>query len=150
MSYFVHYRFRSQKTASRIQIYGTGISAFDLKRAILVANDCGKDNNFDLVLYDEHNEVYREDAIIPRSSSVLVKRVPAANITEAPRGVPQALSLPSNEAAAIAAMFAATNRREEDVKKPRLAHCQIASVATAPTPPGYVCHRCGLKGSPGS
>lgn len=74
---------------------GTGISVFDLKKEIIVANNLGKANDFDLVILDgSANEgasvytlrsyflcsrdtaEYKDDAyIIPRSSSVVVKRV---------------------------------------------------------------------------
>lgn len=96
MSSSVFYKFRSQRDESRIQFDGTGISVFDLKREILLANSFGKANDFDLALYDQHDQgehyhgtdsvlhsnacrvEYKDDStIIARSSSVIVSRLPA-------------------------------------------------------------------------
>lgn len=94
MSSSVFYKFKSRKDESRVNFEGTGISVFDLKKEIIVANNLGKANDFDLVILDgSANEgasacifqcfhssrdtaEYKDDAyIIPRSSSVVVKRV---------------------------------------------------------------------------
>lgn len=48
----VFYRFKSQKTDSRLPIDGTGISVFDLKKEIILANHMGEGKDFDLGLYD--------------------------------------------------------------------------------------------------
>lgn len=59
---------------------GTGISVFDLKRDIILANNMGKANDFDLYIYDSTSkQEYKDDSeIIPRSSYVIVKRLPAS------------------------------------------------------------------------
>ncbi|KAI0343058.1 DWNN-domain-containing protein [Trametopsis cervina] len=77
MSASVFYKFKSRKDESRVNFDGTGISVFDLKKEIIVANNLGKANDFDLVILDgSTNEELRDDGyIIPRSSSVIVKRV---------------------------------------------------------------------------
>jgi len=56
---------------------GTGISVFDLKKEIILANNLGKANDFDLAVLDPSSkEEYKDDSIIvPRASSVIVKRV---------------------------------------------------------------------------
>ncbi|KAI8996331.1 DWNN domain-containing protein [Trametes punicea] len=78
MASSVFYRFRSQKDESRVTFDGTGISVFDLKKEIILANNLTKANDFDLVVLDSSGEEYKDDSqIIPRSSSVIVKRVPA-------------------------------------------------------------------------
>ena len=96
MASSVFYRFRSQRNESRVTFDGTGISVFDLKKEIILANNLGKANDFDLVVLDSSGEgqcashsvsqhphfgvcaEYKDDSsIIPRSSSVVVKRVPA-------------------------------------------------------------------------
>ncbi|EIW58798.1 DWNN-domain-containing protein, partial [Trametes versicolor FP-101664 SS1] len=78
MASSVFYRFRSQKDESRVTFDGTGISVFDLKKEIILANNLSKANDFDLVVLDNASEEYRDDSqVIPRSSSVIVKRVPA-------------------------------------------------------------------------
>ncbi|KAJ8095271.1 Protein mpe1 [Marasmius tenuissimus] len=79
MASSVFYKFASRKDESRVTFDGTGISVFDLKRDIILANNLGKANDFDLILYDnDTKEEFKDDsAVIPRSSFVIVKRVPA-------------------------------------------------------------------------
>ncbi|KAJ7224243.1 DWNN domain-containing protein [Mycena pura] len=80
MASSVFYKFNSQKNESRVTFDGTGISVFDLKRDVILANNMGKANDFDLFIFDSSsNKEYTDDSeIIPRSSSVVVKRRPAA------------------------------------------------------------------------
>ncbi|KAF9017386.1 DWNN-domain-containing protein [Hymenopellis radicata] len=80
MASSVFYRWKSRKDESRVTFDGTGITVFDLKRDIILANNMSKANDFDLYLYDFNTEQeYKDDAeIIPRSSYVMVKRMPAA------------------------------------------------------------------------
>lgn len=52
MASSVFYKFKSQKAESRVTFDGTGISVFDLKKEIILANSLGKANDFDLVLFD--------------------------------------------------------------------------------------------------
>jgi len=78
MASSVFYKFKSQKAESRVTFDGTGISVFELKKEIILANSLGKANDFDLVVFDgSSGEEFNDDSqIIPRSSSVVVKRVP--------------------------------------------------------------------------
>ncbi|KAG8760155.1 hypothetical protein FRC14_003911 [Serendipita sp. 396] len=77
MSSAVYYRFKSQKAESRIPIDGTGISVFDLKREIILVNGLEKVLDIDLQVFDQNaEEEYADDYLVPRSSSVIVKRVP--------------------------------------------------------------------------
>ena len=98
MASSVYYKFKSQKDESRITFDGTGISVFDLKKEIILANNLGKANDFDLFVYDASSQQgewccrpqptrflaevfaeYKDDSqIIPRSVSVIVKRLPSA------------------------------------------------------------------------
>lgn len=52
MASSVFYKFRSQREESRIPFDGTGISVFDLKKEIILANNLGKANDFDLFVYE--------------------------------------------------------------------------------------------------
>jgi protein MPE1 len=52
MASSVFYKFKSQKDESRVTFDGTGISVFDLKRDIILVNNLGKANDFDLVVSD--------------------------------------------------------------------------------------------------
>lgn len=94
MASSVFYKFKSRKDESRVNFDGTGISVFDLKKEIILANNLGKANDFDLCIYDNSSnegapikscnytrslkasvELKDDSHIIPRSSSVVVKRV---------------------------------------------------------------------------
>ena len=52
MASSVFYKFKSQKDESRVTFDGTAISVFDLKREIILANNLGKANDFDLHVFD--------------------------------------------------------------------------------------------------
>lgn len=77
MTSFVYYKFKSQREESRVAFNGTGISVADLKREIMVTKGLDKAQDVDIVLLDpKTDEEYQDDHIVPRSSSVLVKRTP--------------------------------------------------------------------------
>ncbi|KZT20096.1 DWNN-domain-containing protein [Neolentinus lepideus HHB14362 ss-1] len=80
MASSVYYKFKSQKNESRVTFDGTGISVFDLKKEIILQNNLGKANDFDLFVYDTSTgDEYKDDGqIIQRSSSVIVKRLPSS------------------------------------------------------------------------
>lgn len=80
MSSSVFFKFKSSKDPQRITFDGTGITVFELKREIINISGLGNGADFDLSIYDESsNEEYDDDtAIIPRSSSVIARRLPAA------------------------------------------------------------------------
>lgn len=52
MASSVFYKFKSQRSDSKVNFDGTGISVFDLKKEIILANNLGKANDFDLAVYD--------------------------------------------------------------------------------------------------
>lgn len=52
MASSVFYKFKSQRDESRVTFDGTAISVFDLKKEIIIANNLGKANDFDLYVYD--------------------------------------------------------------------------------------------------
>ncbi|PRT56602.1 putative RING finger protein P8B7.15c [Wickerhamiella sorbophila] len=87
MASTVYYRFQSQKEPSRILFDGTGISVFDLKREILLKNKLDTTaDTFELRLTNPDNgDVYVNDSeVIPRSTSVLARRIPVrANARDA-------------------------------------------------------------------
>ncbi|KAI0288415.1 DWNN domain-containing protein [Russula brevipes] len=80
MASSVFYKFKSQREESKVSFDGTGISVFELKKEIILANSLGKANDFDLIVLDgSSGEEFKDDShVIPRSSSVLVKRMPSA------------------------------------------------------------------------
>ncbi|KAK9476937.1 DWNN domain-containing protein [Lipomyces japonicus] len=77
---FLYYKFRSQKQPQRLTFDGTGISVFEIKREIILINKLGDGTDFDLCIYNaDTDDEYEDDAeILPRSSSVIVRRRPAA------------------------------------------------------------------------
>jgi len=80
MSSSVFFKFKSSKDPQRVTFDGTGITVFELKREIINLSGLGNGADFDLSIYDESsNEEYDDDtAIVPRSSSVVARRLPAA------------------------------------------------------------------------
>lgn len=80
MSSTVFYKFAHQKHQSTIHFDGTGINVFDLKHEIIKQNQLGEGNDFNLKLYhlEQPDLEYDQDQdVIPRSSFVYAKRVPA-------------------------------------------------------------------------
>lgn len=97
MSSSVFFKFRSQKEPTKITFDGTGISVFELKREIISVAGLGDGTDFDLSIYtDDSNEgttspqpaaaisksnmteEYDDDTtIIPRSTTVIARRIPA-------------------------------------------------------------------------
>ncbi|GAA5924584.1 cleavage polyadenylation factor subunit MPE1 [Sporobolomyces koalae] len=77
-SSFVFYRFKSQREPSRIAFDGTAISVWDLKKEIIAENRMGKGADFDFAIYnaDTEEEYSNDYALIPRSTSVLARRLP--------------------------------------------------------------------------
>ncbi|CAG8424535.1 unnamed protein product [Penicillium salamii] len=80
MSSSVHFKFKSSKEPSRVTFDGTGISVFELKREIISQSRLGDGSDFELSIYNEDTrEEYDDDTtIIPRSTSVIARRLPAA------------------------------------------------------------------------
>jgi protein MPE1 len=79
MSSSVFFKFKSSKEPQRIAFDGTGISVFELKREIIIACGLGDGSDFDLSIYNEDSDEYDDDTtIIPRSTLVIARRLPAA------------------------------------------------------------------------
>ncbi|KAK4690505.1 protein MPE1, partial [Lecanoromycetidae sp. Uapishka_2] len=80
MTSSVFFRFKSSKEPERVAFDGTGISVFELKREIITLHKLGDGTTFELKLTTEDgNEEYDDDTtIIPRSTTVVAKRLPAA------------------------------------------------------------------------
>lgn len=81
MSSAVYYKFKSQKEPSKVLFDGTGISIFDLKKEILLANKLSDTaDSFDLIISNpDTKEEYKDDTeIVSRSMSVTARRLPAS------------------------------------------------------------------------
>ncbi|KAL8675286.1 MAG: hypothetical protein Q9168_000315 [Polycauliona sp. 1 TL-2023] len=79
MTSSVFFRFKSQKEPTRVAFDGTGISVFELKREIILSNRLGDGSDFELVISSEDTgQEYDDDThLIPRSTAVIAKRLPA-------------------------------------------------------------------------
>ncbi|KAK3068712.1 hypothetical protein LTS18_000552, partial [Coniosporium uncinatum] len=80
MTSSVFFKFKSSKEPQRIAFDGTGITVFELKREIITISGLGDGSDFDLsICAEDSNEEYTDDTeIIPRSSTVVARRLPAA------------------------------------------------------------------------
>lgn len=66
MASSVFYKFKSRRDESRVSFDGTGISVFDLKRDIIIANNLGKANDFDLEVYNAQMQGMPTSALAER------------------------------------------------------------------------------------
>lgn len=120
MSSTIFYRFKSQKNTSRILFDGTGITVFDLKKEIINENKLGTGLDFDLRIYNnDTNEEYQDDTVvIPRSTSVVARRSPAARANKGTAaryvtGKPRITKVqPTPQQAAAAAVNSANNAQD--------------------------------------
>ena len=99
MSSSVFFRFKSQREPTRVAFDGTGISVFELKREIISLSNLGDGTDFELVITSEDGNEGRllqfglrlkqldiltlrvefddDTSVIPRSTTVIAKRLPA-------------------------------------------------------------------------
>lgn len=99
MSSVIFYRFYSNnpslKSSSQyISFQGTGITAFELKREIILQNSLGDGSTFILKIFQDSDdssdvgeEITEDSVVIPRSSKVIAKRFPAERISTTRHGV---------------------------------------------------------------
>jgi protein MPE1 len=100
MSSSCYFQFKSQKEPTRVTFDGTGVSVFELKREIINISKLGDGSDFDLSIYnkdtnegeyfvkrqtqlcfktDIRSTEYDDDtAVVPRSTSVIARRLPAS------------------------------------------------------------------------
>ncbi|CAM9482682.1 unnamed protein product [Choristocarpus tenellus] len=79
MASTVKFKFKSAREYDTVSFPGTGIKLLDLKRAIVEQKRLHQGMEFDLtVVNDQTKEEYKNDtSMVPKNSSVVVKRVPA-------------------------------------------------------------------------
>ncbi|ONH75200.1 Protein MPE1 [Pichia kudriavzevii] len=135
----IYYRFRSQKPDHIVTIKfdGTGLTVFELKRDIIMANNLLNSADVDIILYSSENiqdsnvfssendrELVDDNEVIPRSATVIVRRTNAlkkgrGNVQRYVTGKPR-LHLTSNSASintnnyAIPAVGGTTGNGDED------------------------------------
>jgi len=126
MSSAVYYRFRSSKTPQRLAFDGTGISIFEIKRGILVAQglDATADS-FQLVLSNpDTSETYEDDSeVLPRSSLVEARRLPVFR--------PGGHDAASQYVSGSLAMSVKNASRREDFRQPAAQGLDSEQLATA-------------------
>ncbi len=145
MTSSVYFKFKSQKEPSRVEFDGTGISVFELKRDIIIKSGLGDGTDFDLAIYSEDNSEgkirpdtssaasvanrlveYDDDTtIIPRSTTVIARRLPASK-----PGAGRAARYVSGKMPASAKN---SSRRENIAKTAKPATTGLAQMSTALT-----------------
>jgi protein MPE1 len=73
---------QSGKESEQITFSGNGIKLIDLKREIVEKKNFSTAFDFELQIVDENNktkEYVGDDEMVPKNSSLIVKRVPAKN-----------------------------------------------------------------------
>ena len=68
MASSVYYKFKSQRDESRVTFDGTGISVFDLKKEIILANNLQKATDLDIALLDPSNDQGETRLLLPSSA----------------------------------------------------------------------------------
>lgn len=146
MTSSVYFKFKSQKEPSRVEFDGTGISVFELKRDIIIKSGLGDGTDFDLAIYTEDNaegktriggtpvvafpanplvEYDDDTTIIPRSTTVVARRLPASK-----PGSGRAARYVSGKMPASAKN---SSRRENTAKATKPANTGLAQMSTAIT-----------------
>lgn len=100
MSSVIFYRFYSNNPALKssdqyISFQGTGITVFELKREIILQNSLGDGSHFILKVYNDPDtadtakleEISEDNTVIPRSSKIIVKRLPAERQSQTRHGI---------------------------------------------------------------
>ena len=80
MSGIVHFKFKSSNSYDSVSFDGAFVSVAELKTLIAEKKGLSKDATSELLLSDPRTQAeYKDDtALVPKSSSVLVRRVPAS------------------------------------------------------------------------
>ncbi|KAI3325990.1 DWNN-domain-containing protein [Xylariaceae sp. AK1471] len=127
MTSSVFFKFKSQKEPTRVEFDGTGISVFELKRDIIVKSGLGDGTDFDLAIYtDDGAEEYDDDTtIIPRSTTVVARRLPPQK-----PGAGRAARYVSGKMPSSAKN---SSRKEATIKAPKPATIGLAQMSTALT-----------------
>lgn len=172
----IHYKFRAAKDYDTYRFEGPGIPVWELKNEIIENKKLGKSDDFDLIITNaQTEEEYAEDsAIIPRNTSVIVKRVPVPKGTRFKRSNTERTSyMPHSIISSLnkpSAPLATSGSVEEDEKISKMMNESTSQWVTsqnasaqgslphharrmarpkgpAPVPPpSYTCFRCGQPG----
>uniref|UniRef100_A0A1I7S6V8 E3 ubiquitin-protein ligase RBBP6 n=1 Tax=Bursaphelenchus xylophilus TaxID=6326 RepID=A0A1I7S6V8_BURXY len=160
----IHYKFHSCVTYTTITFDDLHVRVNELKKAIYEKENLSPEQ-FDLLVENAHTKrVYSDDQIVPRNSSVIVRRCPREN-TKAPKVHDQSTSgivgkAPQQTAPDLS--FIDSIDFSKMTEQERLAHIKKvssekyaqqnfrrttnASAFSEPPPPNYTCNRCSRTG----
>ncbi|CAM6098735.1 unnamed protein product [Calypogeia fissa] len=95
----IHFKFRSAVEYDSVNIEGHFVSVINLKDKIIEAKNLGKGTDFDLLITNaQTGEEYTDDAfLVPKNTSVIIKRVPATRAKPILRVDDQPKSLASEQ-----------------------------------------------------
>lgn len=188
----IYYRFRSQKPdhIATIKFDGTGLTVFELKRDIIIANNLTHSVDVDIILYSTEDiqetsaslakssnerELDDDNEVIPRSTTVLVRRTMTpkrakGNVQRYVAGKPRLQtnsankssgglgrlganiatdSVDGNEADMIQKMFSAQDEQwsqQQDVMATATRVDNFKPSFNEPVADYYICYKCGEKG----
>ncbi|CAD5205764.1 unnamed protein product [Bursaphelenchus okinawaensis] len=160
----IHYKFHSCVTYTTITFDDLHVRVNELKQKIYEKENLSQDQ-FDLTVENAHTKrVYNDEHIVPRNSSVIVRRCPKEN-TKAPKVHDQSTSGivgKNNVQTAPDLSFIDSIDFSKLTEQERLAHIKKVSAEkytqqnfrrttnssafSEPPPPSYVCNRCSRTG----
>uniref|UniRef100_A0AAY4CVD6 RBBP6 n=1 Tax=Denticeps clupeoides TaxID=299321 RepID=A0AAY4CVD6_9TELE len=163
----VHYKFFSKLDHNMVLFNSQHIMMRDLKRQIMSQEKINETISDLQISNAQTNEEYTDDALIPKNSSVIIRRIPAKGVKSSKRRFLQAKSLSAfksslkthlspwllNLSEMLITNLAEVNASKEDkIKDMMFQSSQYYSqpqhmdkLAEQP-PPNYVCFRCGITG----
>ncbi|XP_047137813.1 putative autophagy-related protein 11 isoform X1 [Hydra vulgaris] len=151
----IHYKFRSNLEYNTITFDSQAVSLNDLRDAIMLQKKIAKSPDYTLEITNaQTKEVYNDDdALIPKNSSVIVKRVPIQRLAAV---TDKSLSKEEEELTEMAfaqlsktADLAGARASEDDKILAMMSQSGLdfdPSTYLKRAPPNYVCFRCGGKG----
>lgn len=122
MSSTIFYKFKSAKEFDRYSFEGTSIPVWELKIAIIAAKKLPPRDDYDLVISNAQTEqdYTDENQIVPRNSSVLVRRVPMSAAARSAMKRQQAAStgsIPSLHSHASTPLYNSQSSRASSAEK---------------------------------
>ncbi|CAO2588209.1 E3 ubiquitin-protein ligase RBBP6 [Lemmus lemmus] len=133
----VHYKFASKLNYDIIIFDGSHISLCDLKKEIMVKEKLKATNNDLQVISEQTKEEYTDNALIPKNSSVIVRRIPVVGIQ----------STRKTSVISQAANLAELDASEEDkIKAMMWQSSQIYNPINYVKKPSHIRFRCGKPG----
>ncbi|XP_009304145.3 E3 ubiquitin-protein ligase RBBP6-like isoform X1 [Danio rerio] len=161
----VHYRFQSRLTHDSLQFEGLNITVGELKRQIM-RRERLKFCQLKISKAQTDEEYTDDDALIPKNTSVIIRRVPAAGLKSSNRRFvghqagPSAKSSQTGDSSLLSLEqllktenLAEAQASEEDKLKAVMYQSSLCYYSSSEAmtllgllPPNYVCFHCGIPG----